>query len=255
MKKSKAFGISMLWILLFLGVQVIISAAVSIGSLSSGSEATDIIAGSIPTSLVLCNIIIPLLVLIIVKLNGEKWSSALCLRKASFRALLISLIFAVSLAPLISYLLDLIPLPDSLLNFYNDVIGTVADGSNALSVAATVFLGPLCEELVFRGAIFNTLKKAFSTTGAVLISAFLFGLVHLNPIQSTYAFIIGIFLCIVCIRFDSLWPSVIFHMAFNVIGGYFDIYMFGSTVQMIILIVCAVVAFSVAVWMAVSKKK
>lgn len=257
MKKSKAIGVSLLWVLLFFGVQVILSLAVTIGG-SLSNLSGDIMENAlqaVPKVLVLSNIITVILVLMTVKLNGETWSGNLGLRWASVADLLVSTVFAAALAPLTSYLLEIIPIPDSLTEFYNEVIGKVVGDGSIYSVAATVVLAPVCEELVFRGAIFNTLRRAFPVFPSVLICAFLFGLVHMNPIQSAYAFVLGMLLCLVCVRFDSLWASIAMHIIFNLVGGYADITVLPEQYRNIVLIAAGAVALIIFVWLLATGKK
>lgn len=88
-------------------------------------------------------------------------------------------------------------------------------------------LGPFCEEFVFRGVFYRIYKKdgegkegAYvkgrnSGIRAILLSAFLFGLMHMNFNQALYAFVMGIFLALLVEATGSLWASVFCHMFFN----------------------------------------
>ena len=256
MKKSKAFGISLLWILLFFGVQLAVSVAASFSSIAVNGigDIADITGDALPATLVLSNILTPLLALLIVKLGDNKLSS-LGIKKISFSGICVSAVFALTLSPVISYLLEIIPIPDNIMEFYDTLMDMVVTEDNMFSVLATVIFAPICEELIFRGAIFNTLHKGFSTVSSVLLTSFLFGLVHLNPVQSSYAFILGIALNLVCIRFNSLWASICCHMCFNLVGGYFDRTKYGQNVQTAILIVCGAIALSLCIWMAATNRK
>lgn len=75
--------------------------------------------------------------------------------------------------------------------------------------------GPFCEEFVFRGVIYRGYKKSGSVFWAILLSALLFGLIHLNFNQALYAFALGILLALLVEATGSLWASVICHMVFN----------------------------------------
>lgn len=88
--------------------------------------------------------------------------------------------------------------------------------------------GPFCEEFVFRGVIYrsygrkvergnNTCYQNGRNGGirAILLSAFLFGLMHMNFNQMIYAFAMGIFLALLVEAAGSLWASVFCHMFFN----------------------------------------
>ncbi len=256
MKRSKAFGISLLWLLLFAGVQIVLSIAASVTSIAANglSDIEELSAGTVPAVLVLANVITPLLAIMIVKIGGNKLSASLGIKKISLTGIVVSVVFAAALAPVISWLLELIPIPESIMEFYDDLMDMAIVPDNKLSLLATVLLAPVCEEMIFRGAIFHTLDKAFSTASSVLITAFLFGLIHLNPVQSTYAFVLGIVLNLVCIRFNSLWASILCHICFNLIGGYFDYTKYGDNVQLILLIACGAVALSLGIWMLSTRR-
>lgn len=76
-------------------------------------------------------------------------------------------------------------------------------------------VGPFSEELIFRGIIFRGYKNSGSVLQAVIWSAVLFGLMHMNFNQAAYAVAIGIMLALVVEATGSLWSSVIVHMVFN----------------------------------------
>lgn len=76
-------------------------------------------------------------------------------------------------------------------------------------------LGPFSEEFVFRGIIFNSYKKDGSTIGAVLLSALVFGFMHMNFNQAGYAIVLGIAMALVMTAAGSLWASVIMHITVN----------------------------------------
>ncbi len=76
-------------------------------------------------------------------------------------------------------------------------------------------LGPLCEEFVFRGIFYQGYQRSGSAFCAGLLSAVLFGLVHMNLNQAAYAFVIGMIVVFLAEATGSLWGPVVFHMVFN----------------------------------------
>lgn len=84
---------------------------------------------------------------------------------------------------------------------------------------AVGLLAPVCEELVFRGAI---LRALLSWTPrhwvAIAISALLFMLIHGNPAQMPHAFLIGLLLGWLYYRTDSIVPGVVYHWVNNSIA-------------------------------------
>ena len=80
-------------------------------------------------------------------------------------------------------------------------------------------LAPLSEELVFRGAILRELLKWKDNPWiGIIISAMLFSLVHMNPVQMPHAFLVGILLGWLYYRTDSIIPGVTWHWVNNTIA-------------------------------------
>ncbi len=74
---------------------------------------------------------------------------------------------------------------------------------------------PLIEECTFRGYIYGCLRSSGKTGSAVVLSALLFGLMHLNLNQASYTFLLGLFLAMMTELTGSLWPAVLMHGCFN----------------------------------------
>mgnify|MGYP000497507421 CR=1 FL=1 len=76
-------------------------------------------------------------------------------------------------------------------------------------------LGPLNEELVCRGIFYQGYKRSGTMMQAMLLSALLFALLHMNFNQAAYAFAIGIIAVLLVEATGSLWSSVILHVTIN----------------------------------------
>ena len=82
-------------------------------------------------------------------------------------------------------------------------------------------LAPLAEEVVFRGAVLRTMLEHWEGSKrwtAIIISALLFGLAHMNPAQIPHAFLMGVLLGWIYERSRSLIPCVVLHCANNTIA-------------------------------------
>lgn len=77
-----------------------------------------------------------------------------------------------------------------------------------LVVIATVILAPVCEEIVFRGALFGGLLKRMKPVFAILLSGACFALMHMNPEQTVFQFILGCISALFAYYSGSLIPSV-----------------------------------------------
>ena len=81
----------------------------------------------------------------------------------------------------------LIPLPDWL-----DADFT-ALGHTVVGACSIALLAPWVEELLFRGTILHKLHaEGASPWRSIVLSALLFGLIHINPAQVPFAFLVGL---------------------------------------------------------------
>ncbi|MEW4487431.1 ABC transporter permease subunit/CPBP intramembrane protease [Thalassoglobus sp. JC818] len=81
---------------------------------------------------------------------------------------------------------------------------------------ATFALAPaVCEELAFRGFILSGLQRSKREWLPIIISAMLFGVIHMIPKQQFNAALLGLVLGLLAVRSQSLWPGVVFHFVFN----------------------------------------
>ena len=124
----------------------------------------------------------------------------------------VAALFAVSIG--LSVLYSLFP---SLSSYSNsgELSDMMESGNMVLTVLnVTVFTG-IVEEILFRGLIYNTLKKAIPTPLAVFMSAIIFGAAHMNIEQFFYTALLGALLCFIYDRYDSIIPPIILHASFN----------------------------------------
>lgn len=90
-----------------------------------------------------------------------------------------------------------------------------------LSTISTIILAPVCEELIFRGLTYKFARRAgLNFLLANILQALLFGIIHMNWIQGTYAFCLGLLLGFVNERYSSLYASILLHALFNFCGTY-----------------------------------
>ena len=93
------------------------------------------------------------------------------------------------------------------------VMGVVRSPLGVLSIA---LLGPVAEELCFRGAIIGgMLREGRRPWTAILVSSMLFSLVHFNPAQIPFAFVMGLVLGLIYVRTESLLLPIFIHVFNN----------------------------------------
>ena len=90
---------------------------------------------------------------------------------------------------------------------------------NVFGVLSVAIMAPLVEELLFRGAIEDhLLRQGKSPVVAILISALIFGIIHINPAQVPFAFAIGAVFGWLYYRTGSVVPGIIGHFINNSIA-------------------------------------
>lgn len=109
-----------------------------------------------------------------------------------------------------------VPVPEFFNRMFNNLIGKEGPWWPVLFYAA--FVAPLTEEVLFRGIILYGLLQNYSVKTAVVVSALLFGVIHLNPWQFPAAFLLGMVFAWWVIQTGSLWPAILGHMFHNALS-------------------------------------
>ena len=102
--------------------------------------------------------------------------------------------------------------------YFNFLLKTsLFDNNNNLIITliSTGLIGPIIEELMFRGIIYNELKNKYSNMKAILITTIFFAVIHMNIIQILYAFALGFILIYVYEKYKNIKAPIILHMASN----------------------------------------
>ncbi len=127
--------------------------------------------------------------------------------------------------------------------------GLIPSSLSPLIVCYAVLLGPISEELIFRGVIMRYARLVFPFWLANIFQAVLFGVFHGNMIQGCYAAAFGLILGYICERGGSIYFSILLHMLYNFWGTVLSEFLY--TIEMdellagIIIIVVMVVSLSV----------
>ena len=81
-------------------------------------------------------------------------------------------------------------------------------------------LAPVFEELIFRGVVLDGLLKQYQPAKAIFWSAILFSIIHLDPIQGSFAFVVGLLLGWVFWKTRSLLLCILLHAINNFLVSY-----------------------------------
>ncbi len=83
-----------------------------------------------------------------------------------------------------------------------------------ISLLLTAVFPAIGEELLIRGVVYRSYRK-ISPVAAMLVSALIFGLLHLNFNQMPYAIFLGIVMVVINEGADSMVMSMVLHFLFN----------------------------------------
>jgi sodium transport system permease protein len=142
------------------------------------------------------------------------------LRGARLSDLALGAGLAVAMNPLVAELRPLVqrlfPVPVAVEEALKGMMGKIPNIPTALLLLAVV--PAICEEVAFRGFILSGLRSRYRAWSAIVLSALLFGLLHvlLSLFQQLFnATLLGLVLGLLAIRTRSLWPGVLFHATNN----------------------------------------
>lgn len=83
------------------------------------------------------------------------------------------------------------------------------------AILISCLLAPVLEEMLFRGIILRSFLQQYTKWAAILASATIFGVAHMNLYQFIVGVVMGIFLGWLYQRGKSLVPCIALHMAYN----------------------------------------
>lgn len=108
------------------------------------------------------------------------------------------------------------------------VMEVVKSPFGVLSIA---LLGPVAEELCFRGAIIGgMLREGRHPWTAILVSSMFFSLIHFNPAQIPFAFVMGLVLGLIYVRTESLLLPIFIHV-FNNSTAVLQLFVMGDAAE------------------------
>ena len=99
---------------------------------------------------------------------------------------------------------------------YQQVAGTQYSVSLPVGLIIYGILTPFTEEIIFRGIIYNRIRKYFPVPVAICVSALIFGCFHGNAVQMIYAILMGFSLALVYECYGRMAAApVLFHCGAN----------------------------------------
>jgi len=148
--------------------------------------------------------------LTIYKLNVAK---AIRFNKIKISNVILIIVFSYLITPLMNFINAI-----SMLFVQNDttdfMINIMKDNSLWLCFFMVAFVPCILEESVYRGVFYNEYSKVSPWKG-ILLSGFLFGIIHGNLNQFSYAFAMGVVFALLIEATNSILASMIVHFFIN----------------------------------------
>ena len=105
---------------------------------------------------------------------------------------------------------EMLNLPDMMEDVFMDL------AKNFWGILGIAIVGPIVEELVFREGIQGSLERSGKPFWlAAVVSALCFGLIHLNPAQVPFAFVMGLLLSVIYHKTGNAVVTSIIHILNN----------------------------------------
>lgn len=85
-----------------------------------------------------------------------------------------------------------------------------------VQIICSGIVGPILEELVFRGIVYNKLKEFNNKRKTILFTSIIFALFHTDIMNAIYAFIVSFVLIYLYDKYKTLKAPIIMHMSLNI---------------------------------------
>ncbi|MCL2757276.1 MAG: CPBP family intramembrane metalloprotease, partial [Coriobacteriia bacterium] len=120
--------------------------------------------------------------------------------------------------------------------------------STPLGLLYVILIGPIFEEIVFRGAVLRKLEP-YGANFAMVISALLFGLYHVFLFQAVFAFFVGLIFAYTAGRYSIKW-AMILHILNNLLACLADI----NEAVAVVIILLYLAGFIISIILLITKR-
>lgn len=135
-------------------------------------------------------------------------------KEVSRQVLLVSTVFVFAAMYVLNLLIEQVGIPNTMEDTFIEM------SRNPLGLLSIALLAPILEEMLFRGAIEGRLLRMWQNPwGAIIVSSLVFGVVHMNPAQIPFAFLLGVMFGWLYYRTGSLLPGIIGHVLNNSVAA------------------------------------
>lgn len=135
-------------------------------------------------------------------------------KEVSRQVLLVSVVFVFAAMYVLNLLIEQAGIPNTMEDTF------IAMSRNPFGLLSIALLAPVLEEMLFRGAIEGRLLRVWRNPwAAIVVSSLIFGIVHMNPAQIPFAFLLGMMFGWLYYRTGSLLPGIVGHVLNNSVAA------------------------------------
>jgi uncharacterized protein len=216
------FFVSFMFLATYSFVGAFINGSVSDNIISMESQA--FLAQNINIILITSTIISLIIYIAIFRYKNQDFFKFCGFSKISVKNILLIILMGIGMNIMVDSILSYFPI-EEIFPEYKDVVESLVGGgqSSIIILLSVGILIPIFEEMLFRGLIFNELRKGSHIIFAIITQAVLFGIFHGNILQGIYASILGVILALVYLWTGSLWASVVAHVIFNTTSLFYSL--------------------------------
>jgi membrane protease YdiL (CAAX protease family) len=203
--------------LLFLGIQIGLGLLIGVYQLISNKSDTSLVSGVLTAldSIISFGIVL----LIGFKKTKRNFNEVFKFNKVPPFLWVAATVFLIGFHILNSELNNVLnyflPMPEIFINIFETLM---AEQIFIISIIIVGIIPGFAEELLFRGLILDGIINNYSKRKAIIISAILFGIIHLNPWQFLTGLIFGLVLAWICIKTNSILLCIYIHLFNNVLS-------------------------------------
>ncbi len=149
----------------------------------------------------------------------DAWTSRPKLPPGAWATMIFAMLGLVVLISNIPVFVDeLLPMPES----YREMLETMLTANTGVEFLLLLFVVAvvpgICEEVAFRGLIYQGIRNTYGKTVALVVSSILFAIIHLSLWNFVALVLMGLFLGYLRERSGSIWPGVVAHSLNNALA-------------------------------------
>jgi len=209
-KYLKMIGNIMLYMFLYIVVSCLISLVVAL--LVKNKDSLHWIRNNPSILTIMINIPTLLVYMLIAKIRKQNFKVKYHFNSFNYHYIYLIILIGISLGIFSTSFLRIHIIKENF-STLNKLLKSITAGDNLIiTLLGTITMGSILEEVLFRGLIFEELKKNTNIIFAVIVQGLLLGVFTLNISAMIYAGIGGVIFGVIYIVFRSIWAAILAHM-------------------------------------------